>query len=211
MSKIKQEKKDNKKKPSSGGMGGRISTDHIKNAARFMDFVHVMKTTCGIDMKQTLIIPNARDVWLKYLKQHNVKHIYEIGLSSLSGCVLWPQSLLRVNVPMCLQHAINKQFGHDPSIWKAKKIPITWVMCFLNGNTPDRAKNCWETFECSHRCTTDNCIRASHLTWESKSDNQSRGHSKRICLQSCKHQDCGKCLCECAEIHKPCCIQNVVL
>lgn len=84
------------------------------------------------------------------------------------------------------------------------KVPTTWMTCYVYNIQPDRTKPNWEYFQCSHRCINGSCIRDEHLCWESPKDNQGRG--KRICSMKCKHEGCGKCLCDCQRIHNPPCV-----
>lgn len=63
-----------------------------------------------------------------------------------------------------------------------EKITWTWLVCAVWGIDPDQTKPGWEHFECSHRCCEIGiedgyrCIDPQCLTWESKSDNQSRAN-----------------------------------
>lgn len=85
-------------------------------------------------------------------------------------------------------------------------IPLTWIVCYLNGIFPDTSRNGWENFQCSHLCTNGACLMSDHLTWESSQENISRGHSVKVCRTPCKHKCKHMNTCECKRIHKPACI-----
>jgi hypothetical protein len=85
-----------------------------------------------------------------------------------------------------------------------KKVPFVWLQCIVHDIIPDTSSKGWESFECSHLCIVYDCVKPSHVVWEDKRTNQSRGYG--ICRVMCKHDDCGKSLCECQGIHTPSCI-----
>jgi hypothetical protein len=93
------------------------------------------------------------------------------------------------------------------------KVTLTWLVCYVWDVYPDQTLAGWESFECSHICLCAGlgggknnqlvCTWAGHLTWESSSDNQSRGYNN--CLNIC-HCGCGYTLCYLYKIHKPYCL-----
>lgn len=84
-----------------------------------------------------------------------------------------------------------------------KKKAVTWVVCAVNGILPPPGEDC----ECSHMCALDDCISPEHLTWESKSCNQSRGSRGEGGVRLCSHMhESGITVCEKYGFHKPNCI-----
>lgn len=111
----------------------------------------------------------------------------------------------RRNIPVSLIRAVSDTWGTQV------KVPVTWMACYLANVMPDRSKEGWEYFECSHRCIAHGlkdeglfCIDANCLVWESKSDNQSRGNS--FCMRQCRHSDCSTYVCMCQGLHDPPCL-----
>lgn len=92
----------------------------------------------------------------------------------------------------------------------SKKMEITWVAAYVADIFPDETVPGWENFELSHRCVQEDlarswtCVDPDCLVWESKRQNQSRGHSRVACMKICRH--CPKTICRCNSIHDPCCL-----
>jgi len=142
---------------------------------------------------------------------------------SLSPLVI-PQKLGTVQFPICRMAMMMITPGSlcqaQLSIWWGPTIangvlqslrspkfhPVTWIVCYLNGNRPDNtAQSEWTRQEVSHRCIHGKCITPSHLCWESKAQNQSRGN--KFCSRRCIHEDCQAInVCDCQKFHIPCCI-----
>ncbi|KNC96435.1 uncharacterized protein SPPG_09518 [Spizellomyces punctatus DAOM BR117] len=98
--------------------------------------------------------------------------------------------------------------------WKADKVTVTWIVCWLSNIRPPVGDPGWQMFECSHLCLCfdgrinhrDNrifCVSPQCLVWESKAVNQSRGND--FCLRPCLQSGCAKSLCTCQQIHDPPC------
>jgi len=91
------------------------------------------------------------------------------------------------------------------SVAQKPKVPATWIVCYLNNKRPNTSQQNWSRHEVSHRCLVGKCITASHLCWESKAQNQSRGN--HFCRKLCVHDDCEALnVCACQKFHEPCCI-----
>lgn len=104
--------------------------------------------------------------------------------------------------------------------WKSRKVTLTWIQCYLNDKLPNVQNPNWDTFQCSHLCLGGGqnliCLNGNHLTWESASDNQSRGANalgRRICTIKC---NCGYAyhtvhiICSCNHIHDPPCCEPFI-
>lgn len=93
-----------------------------------------------------------------------------------------------------------------------EKITFTWAVCYVNDIQIDTTKDGWEKFECSHLCCEldENgkrivglrCVDPACLTWESKSNNQSRANP--TCRKQC-HCGCGDTICAANNAHSPHC------
>jgi len=105
-----------------------------------------------------------------------------------------------------LPTSIYKTLIKLPVTWKAKKVCLSWVVCFLDNIQLDIDNEGWDRFQCSHLCLGAGknlpCLNSKHLVWESASDNQARG--SRDCLKKC-HCGCGKKLCVANYMHVPSC------
>jgi len=121
----------------------------------------------------------------------------------------------RVALPKIVHASLKEQAEQNEGrdLWCAANATATWLACYLNGIYPDKAQEGWEAFECSHRCCFNRqgaaadgrmCIDKECLVWESKSSNQSRGND--FCTQKCKHEACGRTVCECQGLHSPPCV-----
>jgi hypothetical protein len=108
-----------------------------------------------------------------------------------------------------------------PAEWKDKvaecldgqsKVTFTWAVSALNKDL--NLDTIADDDECSHRCCEydqetrkrlkgGRCVDGECLTWESKSDNQSRANA--LCRKKC-HCGCGKYLCKIYRVHKGHCI-----
>jgi hypothetical protein len=101
-------------------------------------------------------------------------------------------------------------FMQEKGVTIQKKIQITWIVCYLSKNFPDQTKEKWENYDCSHLCISwgipegSECISPDCLHWESKSVNQSRGSTVKMCTKKCTH--CDRILCLCQNLHSPCCL-----
>jgi hypothetical protein len=111
-------------------------------------------------------------------------------------------------IPSTIRTAIDSL--HAPvAPWKASKVCVTWIVCYIHNILPDTTKVGWETFDCSHLCINQPmaqydlfCISAECLYWESKAVNQSRGNP--YCCRQCTH--CNERVCVCQKFHNPPCV-----
>jgi len=97
---------------------------------------------------------------------------------------------------------------------KDVRVPVYWIVCYLNTILPSDDQPGWECHECSHRCIEYHeqraeggkvraCVDARCLVWESKTSNQGRGYAAEYCCRPCKH--CQQPLCRCEHLHVPPC------
>lgn len=165
----------------------RESTPHTAIAQRFIDFCEAMDSVNG---------RTALDEWLKsHTLPANSRGCKHITVNDKDARVALPIAISRK------LKEINSQF----LVWEGDKVQGTWITLYLANKLPSRTAD-WQVKECSHLCLDNKCLTESHLEWESKQVNQSRGHCRYICRKRCQH-GCGETLCSCAKLHTPPCIQ----
>jgi len=193
-------------------------TTHAENAGRFMLLADALDT---IRPKYRRVVPPHQpaanypatlpnraylDVHLEFITtRHSAK---ELGTVQFPICrmamMITPGSLCQAQLSIWWGPTIAN--GVLQSLRSPKFHPVTWIVCYLNGNRPDNtAQSEWTRQEVSHRCIHGKCITPSHLCWESKAQNQSRGN--KFCSRRCIHEDCQAInVCDCQKFHIPCCI-----
>ena len=191
-------------------------TTHAENAGRFMLLADALDT---IRPKYRRVVPPHQpaanypatlpnraylDVHLEFI---TTRHSAKVGNCTVSNLQDGHDDNPRVALPSTiinLMRANNCQWS--TSVSQKPKVPVTWIVCYLNGNRPDNtAQSEWTRQEVSHRCIHGKCITPSHLCWESKAQNQSRGN--KFCSRRCIHEDCQAInVCDCQKFHIPCCI-----
>jgi len=216
-----------------------VVNNNNNNAQRFMNMVKLFDGIRGTYKRQVphkqspinyplaqrnedYLITQLR-VWLNRHIAKSKKEVCQTRSDTIyhTVLILQPNSLGKVNTARQIPITINAAILKDKKAkWHLKqKVPLTWIVCYLENILPNTTVNNWESFDCSHRCIgfygiDDNepprylqgtCVTKDCLVWESKRDNQERGN--RFCTQKCVYDDvCENYLCICQKLHKPCCI-----
>lgn len=143
------------------------------------------------------------------------RHRCHVVQLSSNGRIALPQGFIRAIESLVIEPS------DTPNLyWCAPAVEASWIACYIgnrDGLRPQLFPNTtlpnWRNFECSHRCIEHwqrsnpadadlHCICMQCLIWESKPNNQARGHSR--CGRMCAH-NCGQIVCVCQGVHQPPC------
>lgn len=206
------------------------SGEHGDNAKRFLEMCNTLlrilpnyrRTVPPKQSESNYPEPKlGEDYLITHLKAWVQKHVLiekHTTRTSLKHEVMIYGGDGRRSLPSTICAAIHMLDNPKP-VWGLstdQKVPVTWIVCYLNNIRPDTTEENWQSFDCSHRCISYDlkgsegqeqrleCIDKACLCWESKSYNQSRGNW--FCCKICTHTDCAKIVCLCQQIHDPPCI-----
>lgn len=217
-------REETKHRSSSTGKSAKGS--HAANAERFIQMCNALDS---ILTSYQRIVPNKQSqnsypqakIEEPYLITHLKSIISNAGIwetktrTGISHKLVPLRGDGRRDIPSTIMEALQKE--KEAGSWlsdgkKEKKVPLTWLVCYLHNRRPNMENPRWEFYDCSHVCCCRYeekkqeefvCVSIECLTWESKSDNQERGN--KLCMKACVHDGCQWHVCRCQRFHQPPC------